>query len=79
MMADSPPIFEDDSRIVAVLPLLKKEIVLVADPYYKIASYSIDEHFMMRPQIPSTTITNSPKIDSKVNPLQPFMFATPDE
>ena len=52
-------IFDSENQISDILPLLEREIAFVADPFYNIASYSIDTHFLMKPQLPKTSITGS--------------------
>lgn len=68
-------IFDVDSKIIDILPLLKREVVIVADPFYNIASFSIDQHFPMKPGIPKTSIAQKPK--QKI--ISPVLVASENE
>ena len=52
-------------------------MVIVADPYYSVASYSIDEHYLMKPRVPKTRLTSS--TGRNVRPLSPILVATENE
>lgn len=53
-----------------ILPLYKREVVFVADPYLHIASYSIDKHFPMKPLLPKTSVSgNSEKTNQITEPV----------
>lgn len=42
-----------------MLPLVKRDVLIVADPYYNVASYSIDKHFPLKTRVPKANLLSS--------------------
>jgi hypothetical protein len=57
--AQSQVAFGSDDEITSLLILKTRELVVVADPYFNVASYSIDRHFLLKPKLPKTTLLRS--------------------
>jgi hypothetical protein len=55
-LAQARVAFSNDDSITAILPLKTRELIIVSDPYFNIASYSIDRHFLLKPKLPKTNI-----------------------
>lgn len=55
--------------------------MIVSDPYYNIASYSIDRHFLLKPKLPKTNLYTAKSASSIGSaPLaNPTMVATSNE
>lgn len=76
-LAQSQAIFDKEDSIAAILPLKKREIVIVADPYYNVASYSIDRHFLMKPRLPKTSLIRG--VPKDIRPVNPVLISTSNE
>ena len=48
--------FDEDDEIVDMLILKRSEKVILADPFYNIVVYSVDEHKLLRLLSPKTSL-----------------------
>jgi hypothetical protein len=55
-LAQSQVSFGADDEITSLLPLKTRELVFVSDPFFNIASYSIDRHSLLKPKLPKTSL-----------------------
>jgi hypothetical protein len=56
------------------LPLKTREIVIVADPYFNIASFSIDRHFLLKQKLPKTKISKGRQKENSMR--SPILVST---
>lgn len=79
-LAQTQAVFNNEDEIVNVLPLKTREIVIVADPFYNIASYSIDRHFLLKPKLPKTRLyKNNKGKESDYPMINPVLLSTSNE
>lgn len=55
--------------------------MIVCDPYYNIASFSIDRHFLLKPKLPRTNLFKKGSADSTVSHsvVSPVLVSTSNE